>query len=399
MYDLNAKPLSPQQLSKARKRFEWLTSFLIVNYGFVHHVLQVMTKTVDTHTQTMGVRVLSGGRFELRYNPAFFESLTDEEAVYVFFHEVLHLSLHHCTRRKFSDHALGNIAHDLAVNELIPIKTGSCEPPRDKAGNLVGVFVNEFRKQKGFEDIENNQSAEWYYDYLKRKAPQQGGGGEGQDSQTMDDHNGWKEDELADTQVKARIDHIARNNLWGNVSATFKEAVMAAQIRRVNWRNLIRRFIGNILWKDRETTRKRPNRRTGYKHPGSKRVHVDKALVAVDTSGSIDSETLSKFLGTVNSMLDFFPIDLVQFDAGITDGPRPFEASRVKLEFSGRGGTVFGPVFELAKERHYKALIVLTDGEAEQPDRPTGIDVLWALPTGKNPPVTWGKVIHLETHA
>ena len=415
MYNPNPEPLNPQQRSKARKRFEWLASFLIVNYGFVHHILQVMSKTEKVGLGTMGVRVMSGGRFELWYDPAFVNELTDEEAVYVFFHEVLHLALHHCTRRKFSNHELGNIATDLAVNELINVKAGSCEPPKDKDGNIVGVHVGELKKNPVYSDIEERQSAEWYYDYLQRKAKEQceANGGDGQGdcgecSQTkcplsgakkeMDDHEGWKEDELADTQVKARIDSIARNNQWGNVSASFKEAVMAAQVRRINWRNIIRRTFGNILWKDRETTRKRPNRRTGYIHPGSKRIHVDKGLIAGDTSASVEAKLLAMFVTVMNGISDFFPIDLVQFDHDITDGPRPWSSSRDKFEFTGRGGTNFDPVVKLAEERRYKVLVILTDGEASPPPQPRGVQVVWVLPRGKNPPVSWGTAVHLDEY-
>jgi len=416
MFRSNTEPLNPQQRTKARKRFEWLASFLVVSYSFVHHILQIMIKTEDANLSTMGVRVLSGGKFELRYNPAFIHSLTDEEAVFVFFHEVMHLALHHCTKRRFSDSRLGNMATDLAVNSLIPVKPGSCEPPRDAEGNIVGMFVEELKKNPMFSDIQEKQSAEWYYDYLKNKgeeALQTMSGGEELDdnelgnSQSesedqsegcMDDHKGWEENQLADTQVKARIDHIIRNEMWGNVSASFKEAVMAAQIKKINWRNMIRRTFGNILWKDRENTRKRPNRRTGYVHPGSKHIHVDRGLVAGDTSLSISSELLSMFISVIKGMTDFFPIDLVQFDTKITDGPRPWDSTKRKFEFSGRGGTNFEEVIKLAEKRQYKVLAILSDGEAPEPHKPKNIDVLWVLPQGKNPPVSWGKVIHLDPH-
>ena len=87
-------------MNNCNKRFEWLTSLSIVHYRFIHEILMLMSKIPEKRMPTMGVRVLGAG-FELRYNPNFFMSLTDEEAMFVFHHECLHLALHHCTRRGF----------------------------------------------------------------------------------------------------------------------------------------------------------------------------------------------------------------------------------------------------------------------------------------------------------
>lgn len=403
------KPLDPVVVEKVKKRLEWACTFLIVRYGFVHQILAMMTKTPSNMTLTMGVRVLSGGKFELIYNPYFVDGLKDEELVYVFYHEILHLALHHCTSRNFDDKDIGNIAHDLAVNELIPVNPGSCEPPRDKNGNLEGAFVSEFKKQ--FKGIKEKQTCEYYYDFLKDKQKKATGKGQGQgkgkgQDQTQgqgkgkhdfDDHGGWKEDEVADERVRARIKEIDQGDLWGDVTGANREVILAAQVRKINWRNLVRRFLGNHSWKDREATRKRPNRRMGYEFSGTRRLYVDRHLVAVDTSGSIDSELLSQFLSIVNSMLDYMPIDLMQFDAEKTAGPVPFDRRKVQYEFTGRGGTCFEPVMQVAKERHYKSLSIITDGCADVCSKPSA-DVLWVLPKGCKPPVDWGKRIYMERH-
>jgi len=325
----------------------------------------------------------------------------------------LHLALHHCTTRKFDDPELGNVAQDLAVNELIPEIKGSCERPVDKKGEVVGQFVDEYRKIKVdgkeiFKDIKNKQSSEWYYDFLKKNLPPPPKGeGEGKGKgkkgnnkdpfgkDRLDDHDGWKENEIADEKVRAKINEIDKNDMWGTVSAGDKELIMASQIRRINWSSFIRRFLGNMVWKERETTRKRPNRRTGFIHPGYKKVHVDRHLVAIDTSGSIDSGLLSRFLSAINSMSDYVPIDMMQFDWDKTSEPRPWEKKRKEFEFSGRGGTNFQPVIDTVEEKHYKSVIILTDGEASQPTRPKA-RVLWVLPMGHNPPVDWGQRVHME---
>ena len=110
-----------------------------------------------------------------------------------------------------------------------------------------------------------------------KKFPPQGGGSgsgnKGKDKSDMkdsplDDHSGWEEHEVADERVKAKIKEIDQNDLWGNMTQTNKELILAAQVKRINWRNKIRTWFGNQAWKNKIATRKRPNRRTGFIHPG-----------------------------------------------------------------------------------------------------------------------------------
>ena len=116
-------------MSTITERFDWMVRFLIVRWKFVHQILGMLEKAADETIGTMGVAVISS-TMHLRYCVAFVNDLTDPELVYVFYHEILHLVLHHCTHRKFSDKELGGIACDLAVNELIPHEPGSCKPDR-----------------------------------------------------------------------------------------------------------------------------------------------------------------------------------------------------------------------------------------------------------------------------
>jgi len=415
-------PLDQEKIKQAEKRFEWLISFLICRFKFVHHILGVMTKEATMRVPTMGVHVTEDGKFKLFFNPVFVDSLTDQELTYVLFHEVMHLSLHHCTSRMLIEIAdkkhmtqeekamfdIAKVAYDLAVNELIPVND-ACQPPRDEKGELEGCFVSEMKKDKKFNDIEERQTAEWYYQYLRDKAPPGGGGGAGGpgksgkqsgsqadgDPQGFDDHDGWKEHETADERVRAKIREVDQNDLWGDMSSTQKELILAAQVRKINWRNKIRTFFGNLAWKFRQSTRKRPDRRYGYMFPGKKKLFVDRWLVAADTSGSVDADLLAQWLGVVNQLADEFPIDFMQFDCEKTEEPWPFDKKKLRLEFKGRGGTDFQPVMDIVEKCRYKGVMILTDGEAAAPTKPKVAKVLWVLPAGHNPPVDWGIRVHL----
>lgn len=390
-----------------QERFEWQVSFLIVSYKFVHEVLGMLRKSEYKAIETMGVKV-NNGSFQLYYNTEFVNSLNDNEMTYVFVHEVLHLMLHHCTRRQPSKdkklHRIWNLATDAAVNQLIQEVPGRCSIPRDKKGKVIGIHVSELKKQKEFKDIKDKQSSEWYYDYfLKKNKENQDAGGPGifggdDDGEfTLDDHGGWAEDgdEIADEIISAKVRHIDQNEMWGSLSADAKELILAAQVKRINWTQYIRTWFGNHAWKDRSNTRKRPNRRTGYMHPGTRKQYVDRWLIAVDTSGSIDSDLLAMFGGVVNQLVDVLPIDFMQFDANVTAQPKPFERKMLQIAFTGRGGTDFQPVMDIVDKQHYKGVMILTDGCAGVPTQPKA-RVLWVLPEGDKPPVEWGDRIHLS---
>lgn len=403
------KQTNAQMEEKAKRLFEWQVNFLIIRFRFVHHILGMMDKIPDYKIKTMGVRVTPDGRFQLRYNPDFVvNELTQPNNTYVFYHEILHLALLHCTKRPLGEPELANIAHDLAVNELIPISHGICEPPVDEKGNLVGTFVSELKKNSLFSDIENNKTSEWYYDYLRKKRQEQQGKGKSNKGKRgnmrslgngeFDEHDGWKEHEVANERISVKIRHIRDSDTWGEISSTTRERVLAAQVKKINWRNLIRVWFGNQAWKDRIYTRKRPNRRTGLLHPGTRRSYVNRWLIATDTSGSVDSDLLAEFLAVLNQLAEELPIDLMQFDCDKTQDPQPYDRRRVSLEFHGRGGTNFQPVMDIVVERRYKGVMILTDGEAPEPTKPGIARVLWVLPVGKNPPCEWGTAIHMQKY-
>ena len=394
-----SKPVDPVLVARARARFEeWLIPFMIIRFNFVHHILGVMDKIASSSCETMGVRVLSDGRIQLHYSPVWIEELTDAQLTFVMYHEVGHIILHHCTLRKFPDSDVGNIATDLAVNEIVPVINGSCEPPKDKDGNLTGCFVSEFKKNPLYKDMESDQCAEYYYDFLRKK------GLKGAPKYVLiDDHKGWDENEFADMKVTAKIAEIDQCDLWGDVGGVAKELIKAAQTRRINWVQLLKIWFGNQITSRRTTTRKRPNKKFGYDYPGYKKARSDKWLVGFDTSGSTwEAGLLCQFLDILTRVhKDGFPLDYMQFDAEVQDGPHAWDRAGISLEFKGCGGTNFQPLIDLVDKQGYKGVIILTDGEASAPTQPKQARVVWCMPVGKTRPegVTWGDVVHIQPYA
>lgn len=386
-----------------KAKFDWLVSFMVLNDPFSHQILMLMDKVPTTQIKTMGVIVKEHGII-LQYNPEFFRNLSMEEARYAFQHEVFHVALHHCTRRRPSDPgemAIFNLACDLAVNSLIPENSGVKAPEGilhpSKLKIEVGLSVEQYM------DILRNM------DFPKPPKPQPGEGegepedgeeegeGKGQGSMpgTFDDHSQWSESEVVDEVIRNTIETIKNTNKWGSIPGDVQAIIEAAQKSQVNWRGLLRKYLGQIPSANRTPTYKRPNRRFGYPYSGKKREHIDKALFAIDTSGSISDENLSQFLAELNKYVEQYPADLVLFDTTITYGPKPFSKKNNKFTFTGRGGTCVEDVIELALEKKYNSVVFLTDGYFSAPPDPGNLDVVWVITEGGQRPVPFGKYVQL----
>jgi predicted metal-dependent peptidase len=98
---------------------------------------------------------------------------------------------------------------------------------------------------------------------------------------------------------------------------------------------------------------------------------------------------------------DGFPLDYMQSDCEVQDGPHPWDRNAISMEFKGGGGTDFQPVIDVVDKQGYKWVVILTDGEAAAPTQPKRARVIWCLPVGKKRPdgVTWGEVVHIQPYA
>lgn len=391
------------------ERWDWVVTFMVVEDKFVHEILMMMDKRCDNSVGTMGVSV-EGTRINLVYSQEFVDSLSDPELRYVITHEIYHLVLHHCTIRlpvHKEDRKLYNQAADLAINSLIP-QDCNRHMPKDKDGKVIGLLPSQYK-------FPDKLSMEQYVQLLRQKQEEDkrngkgdgdgkgngdkgDGKGDGEPS-GFDNHDGWSESEVIKEIVRGAVNKIARNErIWGSMPGDVKAIIMAAQKSQVSWERYLKRYLGNLISPTMTTTMKRPDRRFGFPYPGRKRGYTDRKLVAIDTSGSIGEDELATFLCEVNKLAEIQPVDLVLFDDGIQYGPVLFDRKKATFEFKGRGGTNFDAVFTLAEERNYQSVIMLTDGCAAAPKRPSEAvvkDILWVLTGTGNPPVEWGEIIRV----
>ena len=408
-----------------KDKFEWATSIMVTENEFVHEILLLLEKHATSEIPTMGVTVQES-RLHLYYNPEFFNSLDDAVLFWVFSHEIYHLVLHHCTKRKPTDkreHELYNIAADLAVNCLIKESLTckrwpqACFPEKFGFDTHLSLeqYVELLRKKyddakkkaeknkgQGKDDKNSNDNSGDSGDKNDKDAAKPSSGGNGDNDENIpkpiDSHDGWKESEIASEIVRSKIEEMShKESCWGNMPGDVKETILAAQKTEISWRKFLRSYLGLTISTRPTTTMKKPHRRYGFPFPGTKRTYKDKKLVAIDTSASVSDKQLGQFLAEINRLQKINPIDVVLFDHSIQKEPTSFSRKAAKYQFDGRGGTSFDPVMKLVDERKYKTLIMLTDGGAPAPNKPVKVkDVIWVITKNGTCPVKWGRTVMMN---
>lgn len=364
-------------------------------------------------------------------NPAFMDSLTDDERLFVLGHEVWHCALRHLGRRGDRDEEDWNRAVDHEVNVLLA-EEGLAVP------NDAVLF-------QGWEAY----PAEELYEHL-RVPPM--------DPEMDDDEEDYPRDLFRlfrPPGPQHRIDPVERgrfadvhelpptlddamaeagaievvidpdfgpsepppDGLWEErlVAAAQRaggrsDATGAALTRlldglrepQVPWQEVLRQFVTSAYGGERRWLP--PSRRhvaRGLYLP-SRRTEVLRAVVAVDTSGSTQP-LLEDFAAELVGLLHSFgryEVTVICCDEQIrsvrTFGKdRPLEAE--DLRFRGGWGTDFRPVFEWLEREgaDVDVVIYLTDGDGPAPKVGPQIPVLWVLPERFTVPAGWGQRLEL----
>lgn len=334
----------------ARDSLESAISTLVLLYPLYGTVFLYLNKIERKDLPTMAVGTTRRVDLALYYNPDFVKKMTYTQLRAVLKHEALHVLLHHISRNQYFNYNMKgyNYAADMAINcHIEGLPEGALYP-------------------KNFQ-LPDNESSEWYYEKLKKEEEEKGEGALEGKGELVDDHEMWGE--CDDDIIKEKVRNIAEQAIksqeakgWGDISGNLAQQIIAANKSVVNWKREARYFINQIIMMGRKSTRMRPNRRFGYKNPGSKRDYTSKILVAIDTSGSVSDQELEYFLQELNGMISHVKVDLLQFDHEIKGDPKPFEKKVKKLGIVGRGGTSVDPVLRMADEKKYDGLIIMTDG-------------------------------------
>ncbi len=363
---------------------------LLINEPFFATLSRHINKVPSKSIHTAGVRIDKDGFFELVFNPDFMAGLSDEQRRGVLKHEFYHLIFDHCFTRSPDGKKISkrwNYATDLAINSFLLNELPD-----------FALFPAKF-------GYPAEQSAEWYYAKLEQdgKGNDDGkcngqhekgdgeGGGTPCDCGNFDSHDGWGEDgntpseakEIAKERLREATRKAAEASAtsklgWGSVSGRIKEQVMRFINRTVDWKAVLRAFVGQAQKASMVNTVKRINKRYPYIHAGKKALRHANIAISIDQSGSVGDDMLQLFYAELDNLAKLASFTIIPFDCSVAEDKiyvwkkgerRPWE--RVLS-----GGTDFDAPTEYVNKNKFDGHIILTDMYAPKP-KPSHCRRMW----------------------
>ena len=350
------------------------------------------------------------------FSPEFVEMLHIAEVKGVIAHEVLHVALNHTTRRGERDHKEWNQACDYAVNAMlkaanIDIPKGGLFDARFKDETAEKIHAELFGKKKE-EDNGNSNSNKTGQNQQQQ---QQGGSSPHQKDGTKQeklsgagevrDFKDGKatEAEKEQKEQESKIQQTQAANMAekaGSLQGSIKEHVTAINEPKVDWKEVLNRFITQQVKNDYSF--KRINTRylgMGVMLPSLYNTTLAPVLLAVDTSGSITNADKRQFATEIEEIVSLYNVEVqvVYCDTAIR-GTESFTIDNlpIKLETKGGGGTKFSPVMSYVEKMEEEpcCIIYLTDLECDDFGKEPNQEVLWIQTRGRiRRKVPFGEVV------
>ena len=355
--------------------------------------------------------------YNVKFGPAFVDSLTDQQLRLVLLHEGIHKAYAHLRVWRDlwkQDARLTNVAADHFVNlSLIDTDDGEGFLAMPEVGIQPEPKYRGWSVQQIFNDLKQNQPKG------------SGGGGSsgepsgGDDSDNPDGGGGFDQHDWeaaakpSDAEAATRaheIDQALRQGEQvarrmgkgkGNSSALVGDLLTP----RVDWRAILRDFIQQTCSGRDESTWRKPNRRylaDDVYMPSMESTQMGDLVVVLDTSGSCFSGTvITRFvseLATIVEQVKPSRVHVLYIDYAV-QGAQVFEDGQfavANVKPYGGGGTDMTKGFDWVVENHVnpEAMVVFTDGYTPfgtQPNYP----VLWAI-TERGIKAPWGTTVHID---
>lgn len=349
-------------------------------------MLNLRKEIVDSNHSVKTAAVGPNGvNFTLYVNKTFWEGLTDNEQIAVLTHEVMHICFFHLTDEFKADNPYNmNIAEDVSINQLITGLPSGCVTLQ----SLSKILSKKLEPNRG----------SWYYyreieDFAKKHPDKcMPGVGVG-DFKQIDDHTMWPSDiseaerKLYENQVKSKLKETEAfiNKQAGHIPGELKEILEKIKNNPpvFNWRNYLRRVVGDSISSDLQLTRMRPSKRLPDAR-GTRLKRKPNICVVIDTSGSINMNNFSDFMSEINHIYKTgVEITIVECDTKITKICKFDKKS--KFEFVGRGGTDITDAISYYREhKEFSSCVIFTDGYLSKFTFSTYKNLIWIITSDGN---------------
>lgn len=370
------------RIQKARMR-------LVLSYPFFATLALRLPMVEDA---SKGDTMCTDGR-NIYYNPAFVESISDDELIGVIAHEALHPGFLHHTRMASRDHEKWNMAADYAINPIITeagmfLPDGCLNDPQYSGLCAEDIYTRLPDNPSGGGGG-GNSNQKWNIGGMIPPTNPDGSPLDKEEQESIE--RGWKE-------AMAQAAHIAK--MQGRLPASLERLIDNLMQTSTNWREQLQSYLTEK--KPADTSFSRPNRRyvaSGIYLPSTVYEVTGELAIMIDTSGSIGQRELDIFGAEVNNIhhtIKPTKTIVIYCDAAVNRVDEFGEGDDVVLTLCGGGGTNFNPPFNWLRDRGITphAAVYLTDGYGDFPDEQP-YPVVWAINnTNVDPP--FGQVVRID---
>jgi len=386
---------------------------LLFKEPFYADIIRSLHKERTEKIPTAGV-LFKDDIMRMWWNPLFLAAYNAEQVCGILKHESLHLALEHTATRRYTPHIMWNWATDLAINSTlsedemppcglrpgkkfrIPHDFSEWTPDQQarhlKLSALIESFPLHLTGEEYFARLLESDVVQEMIKEAKSGGGEPGEGVPGMDG--MDDHNGW--DELSDEEreyvagkvrqaVKEAMEKADAKNAWGSVPAGMREEIRKKVRGEIDWRSILKQFIGATHRADRTSSVFRVNKKYPGVHPGFSREYTPRIHVYMDQSGSVGDEDIALFFGELSSLSTRAQFTLYYFDTEV-DEENKLEWRKGSFPKTLRtrcGGTDFDAPTRHAAKTKPEGYIILTDGGAPKPEH-SRIRRAWVLCPGQD---------------
>ncbi|MCP9784078.1 hypothetical protein KBY83_12260 [Cyanobium sp. WKJ7-Wakatipu] len=357
----------------------------------------------------------------LFFHPNGYGDLPPPERDAVFLHELLHAALLHPSRRGVREPELFNIAADIVVNGMVAAEKSIALPK----GAIRDTKLEHHSVEEIYELLQKNAKKKQpklpLVDLLKpgsmglgaeqEKGEEGKGGEEGEGKEFGDCSSHDPAGELHDLHDRSFLEAhwkqaiqqakvLASSQGQDNLPAGILRHLGEVADPQIDWRSQLWRYLVRTPTDFSGFDRRFLHRGLYLDHLEGESVQV---FVCIDTSGSIDDEQMSLFIGEVNGILSSYPMLDCRLWYADAECYGPYEIGSVHEipQPEGGGGTDFRPFFQAAMEAwsgDQEAICVyLTDGYGDFPEEAPRLPVLWVIVPGglQSEDIPYGEISRL----
>lgn len=332
-------------------------------------------------------------RGTIKIDPKFVASLDTQQLIFLLAHECMHVMLMHGLRRGARDPRRWNIAGDAVINDTLM---------EAKVGTMIKGGVNmPGSAARNTEDV-----------YADIPEGQDDPGGTGMDIETGSEGEGegtpMTEGERSEIEASIKVEMaqaVQAAKMQGKMPGGIARMVEGLLNVTTPWHAILERHMTGCI--QDELSWNRPARRhiasSTYLPGRANTPRLNRVVIGVDTSGSIDEAMLRVFEAHMNRIVELCgasQLDVLYCDAAL-QGVDAYTAEDFPAKFrnpAGGGGTSFAPMFRWLDDECVSpdVFVLLTDMYGDQdsisaPDCP----VVW-LSTSEVSTAPFGTVVQFK---